>query len=186
VLLGLDQVRKWASVWALAGLNGGASSEIVTIAILRARSCELVASDAFQRATGLPGYRATRLSDLGPASSRPTPLVPVADRAGGDHRQNFRGESGPPTPRQTSQGLRQAPPLISPLSPWLVAGISCRAARGWDRYASRNEYRIHATSRIAVQYRPRAEMCGMMDRRLIGPKAEPRARSLEPDSLIAR
>jgi EAL and modified HD-GYP domain-containing signal transduction protein len=44
VLLGLDQVRKWASVWALAGLNGGATSELVTIAILRARSCELVAS----------------------------------------------------------------------------------------------------------------------------------------------
>jgi EAL and modified HD-GYP domain-containing signal transduction protein len=46
VLLGLDQVRKWASVWALAGLNGGASSELVTIAILRARSCELVAAKA--------------------------------------------------------------------------------------------------------------------------------------------
>jgi len=44
VLLGLDQVRKWASVWALAGLNGGASSELVTIAILRARSCELLAT----------------------------------------------------------------------------------------------------------------------------------------------
>lgn len=47
VLLGLDQIRKWASVWALAGLNGGATSELVTIAILRARSCELVATDAF-------------------------------------------------------------------------------------------------------------------------------------------
>ena len=46
VLLGLDQVRKWASVWALAGLNGGSSAELVTIAILRARSCELVATDA--------------------------------------------------------------------------------------------------------------------------------------------
>lgn len=46
VLLGLDQVRKWASVWALAGLNGGSSAELVTIAILRARSCELVASTA--------------------------------------------------------------------------------------------------------------------------------------------
>jgi EAL and modified HD-GYP domain-containing signal transduction protein len=43
VLLGLDQVRKWASVWALAGLNGGATNELVTIAILRARSCEIVA-----------------------------------------------------------------------------------------------------------------------------------------------
>jgi EAL and modified HD-GYP domain-containing signal transduction protein len=46
VLLGLDQIKKWASVWALAGLNGGASSELVTIAILRARSCELVAAGA--------------------------------------------------------------------------------------------------------------------------------------------
>ena len=44
VLLGLDQVRKWASVWSLAGLNGGASSELVTMAILRARSCELLAA----------------------------------------------------------------------------------------------------------------------------------------------
>ena len=49
VLLGLDQVRKWASVWALAGLNGGASSELVTIAILRARSCELVAAESHRR-----------------------------------------------------------------------------------------------------------------------------------------
>jgi EAL and modified HD-GYP domain-containing signal transduction protein len=45
VLLGLDQIRKWASVWALAGLNEGASFELVTMAILRARSCELLAQD---------------------------------------------------------------------------------------------------------------------------------------------
>jgi c-di-GMP-related signal transduction protein len=43
VLLGLDQVRKWASVWALAGLNTGSNAEIVNLAIVRARSCELVA-----------------------------------------------------------------------------------------------------------------------------------------------
>src|SRR5262249_13399290 len=43
VLLGLDQVRKWATVWALAGLNEGSSAALVTIAILRARSCELLA-----------------------------------------------------------------------------------------------------------------------------------------------
>ena len=45
VLLGLDQIRKWASVWAIAGLNGGASFELVTMAILRARSCELLAQE---------------------------------------------------------------------------------------------------------------------------------------------
>ena len=43
VLLGLDQVRKWALVWGLAGLNLGATPELVTVAILRARCCELVA-----------------------------------------------------------------------------------------------------------------------------------------------
>jgi len=49
VLLGLDQIRKWASVWALAGLNEGASSELVSVAILRARSCELVAQSLMGR-----------------------------------------------------------------------------------------------------------------------------------------
>ncbi len=49
VLLGLDQVRKWASVWALAGLNEGASAELVTVAILRARACELLAQSVLPR-----------------------------------------------------------------------------------------------------------------------------------------
>jgi len=49
VLLGLDQVRKWASVWALAGLNEGASAELVTVAILRARACELLAQSILSR-----------------------------------------------------------------------------------------------------------------------------------------
>jgi c-di-GMP-related signal transduction protein len=49
VLLGLDQVRKWASVWALAGLNEGASAELVTVAILRARACELLAQSILPR-----------------------------------------------------------------------------------------------------------------------------------------
>jgi c-di-GMP-related signal transduction protein len=42
VLLGIDQIRTWASVWAVAGLNGSGCSEIVTIALLRARCCELI------------------------------------------------------------------------------------------------------------------------------------------------
>jgi len=41
MLLGLDQIRKWASIWSLAGMNGG-SPELVNMTILRARSCELV------------------------------------------------------------------------------------------------------------------------------------------------
>src|SRR5262245_9072100 len=42
VLLGIDQIRKWASVWVLAGLNSTGTQETVSVAILRARCCELV------------------------------------------------------------------------------------------------------------------------------------------------
>src|SRR4029453_1661769 len=42
VLLGVDRIRKWASVWALAGLNGRGCSEVGTLAVLRARCCELL------------------------------------------------------------------------------------------------------------------------------------------------
>jgi EAL and modified HD-GYP domain-containing signal transduction protein len=42
LLLGLDRVRKWVSVWALAGINDGATPELVNITILRARCCEIL------------------------------------------------------------------------------------------------------------------------------------------------
>jgi EAL and modified HD-GYP domain-containing signal transduction protein len=42
VLLGIDQIRKWASVWVLAGLNTTGTQETVNVAILRARCCELI------------------------------------------------------------------------------------------------------------------------------------------------
>ena len=42
VLLGLQQVRQWASVWAMAGLNSGGTPEMVSVALLRARSCEMI------------------------------------------------------------------------------------------------------------------------------------------------
>jgi c-di-GMP-related signal transduction protein len=43
MLLGLDQVRRWASIWALAGVNEGGTHELATVAILRARCCERLA-----------------------------------------------------------------------------------------------------------------------------------------------
>ena len=42
VLLGREQIRKWASVWTMAGLNGSGTEETVSVALLRARSCELL------------------------------------------------------------------------------------------------------------------------------------------------
>lgn len=42
VLLGFDQIRKWASVWALAGLSGGEAPGAVSLALVRARGCERI------------------------------------------------------------------------------------------------------------------------------------------------
>lgn len=42
VLLGIQQVRRWASVWAMAGVNSGGTPEMVSVALLRARSCEVI------------------------------------------------------------------------------------------------------------------------------------------------
>ena len=52
LLLGVDRIRKWASVWAMAGLNGRGCSEVVTIAVLRARCCELVGNAIGEGAGG--------------------------------------------------------------------------------------------------------------------------------------
>lgn len=42
LLIGIEPIRKWASVWCLAGLNPGTTPELTTLALVRARSCELV------------------------------------------------------------------------------------------------------------------------------------------------
>ncbi|MCC6990065.1 MAG: EAL domain-containing protein [Acidobacteria bacterium] len=41
LMLGLDQIRKWTSIWVLSGMNKG-PSELVTMTVLRGRSCELL------------------------------------------------------------------------------------------------------------------------------------------------
>jgi c-di-GMP-related signal transduction protein len=45
VLLGLDQIRKWASIWAVAGANSGGTPELATLALLRGRCCELLGKE---------------------------------------------------------------------------------------------------------------------------------------------
>lgn len=42
VLLGVQQVRQWAAVWAMAGLSAGTPSEVVAVTLLRARMCETI------------------------------------------------------------------------------------------------------------------------------------------------
>jgi EAL and modified HD-GYP domain-containing signal transduction protein len=43
IFIGIEPIRKWASVWCLAGLNPGAMPELVTLSLVRGRSCELIA-----------------------------------------------------------------------------------------------------------------------------------------------
>lgn len=43
ILLGIEPVRKWTAIWAVAGLGAGTPSEVVTLALVRARMCEQLA-----------------------------------------------------------------------------------------------------------------------------------------------
>src|SRR5262249_1373122 len=102
--------------------------------------------------------RTTRIDD--PASE--------ADILGSSHRRNHQnghsdheessrslGHVNEPhqrTPACLRWNQPRALPLISQQSPWLVASISWRAPRAWDRYAGHNEHRIPETSRIALQF----------------------------------
>lgn len=42
ILIGQDRIRKWASIWAMAGMSDGVTPEIVNLTILRARCCEIL------------------------------------------------------------------------------------------------------------------------------------------------
>ncbi len=42
LLMGQDRVRKWASIWAMAGVGEGATKELINLTIVRARWCELL------------------------------------------------------------------------------------------------------------------------------------------------
>jgi EAL and modified HD-GYP domain-containing signal transduction protein len=42
IMIGVEPIRRWVSVWSVAGLNDGGPSEIVTVSLLRARCCELL------------------------------------------------------------------------------------------------------------------------------------------------
>jgi EAL and modified HD-GYP domain-containing signal transduction protein len=52
VLLGVGPIRKWASIWCLSKLSAGGTSELTTIALLRARACELLGRDVSDADSG--------------------------------------------------------------------------------------------------------------------------------------
>jgi len=56
VLLGRDTIRRWASLWTLASLGQDAHAELLAIACVRARSCELVATSVGGSDAGAAGF----------------------------------------------------------------------------------------------------------------------------------
>lgn len=44
IMLGIDVVRRWASIWVLAGIGAGANAELIVMSTVRARCCELLAA----------------------------------------------------------------------------------------------------------------------------------------------
>jgi len=49
VMIGVAPIRKWVSVWSIAGLTSGGTSELATVSLLRARCCELLAEKLGER-----------------------------------------------------------------------------------------------------------------------------------------
>jgi EAL and modified HD-GYP domain-containing signal transduction protein len=56
VLLGRDTVRRWASLWALAGLSQNAHAELLSMATIRARCCELLGASTGDDEAAAEGF----------------------------------------------------------------------------------------------------------------------------------
>ena len=56
ILLGRDTVRRWASLWALASLNERAHPEVVVMATVRARCCELLGDQIAGEDASVDGF----------------------------------------------------------------------------------------------------------------------------------
>jgi c-di-GMP-related signal transduction protein len=75
VLLGRDTVRRWASLWSLAGLEEQAHSELVVMATVRARCCELLAGKLGGEDAASEGFLVGMCSLLDAILGRPMKAV---------------------------------------------------------------------------------------------------------------
>jgi len=113
-LIGMEPIRKWASVWCLAGLNAGATPELSTLALVRARSCELIAER-------LRGSHASEFFLVGLCSL----LDVMLSRSMGDVLDNL------PLPATSSEALLGHPGTASAVLEAVIAYES----GAWDRAA---------------------------------------------------
>ena len=71
VLLGRDTIRRWASLWMLAGLSEHAHSELLTIAAIRARCCESLGASLNDDEAAADGFLVGMCSLLDAILERP-------------------------------------------------------------------------------------------------------------------
>ena len=74
VFLGLNQIRQWATVWALAGADER-PSEAMTMSLLRARHCEFIGRQTADSDTGAAYFLLGLCSLLDVLLDRPLPYL---------------------------------------------------------------------------------------------------------------
>jgi EAL and modified HD-GYP domain-containing signal transduction protein len=75
VLLGRDTVRRWASLWALAGLSQNAHAELLTMATIRARCCELLGASTGDDEAASEGFLVGMCSLMDAILDQPMPAL---------------------------------------------------------------------------------------------------------------
>jgi EAL and modified HD-GYP domain-containing signal transduction protein len=75
VLLGRDTIRRWASLWALSGLSQHAHAELVTMATIRARCCELLGASTPSETAASEGFLVGMCSLLDAILEQPMPAL---------------------------------------------------------------------------------------------------------------
>jgi EAL and modified HD-GYP domain-containing signal transduction protein len=92
VLLGRDTVRRWAALWALAGLGRHTHSELLTMATVRARCCELLAASASGEDAAADGFMVGLCSMLDAILEQPLPELLESTPVAGAVRSALLGE----------------------------------------------------------------------------------------------
>jgi EAL and modified HD-GYP domain-containing signal transduction protein len=75
VLLGRDTVRRWAALWSLAGLSKDAHAELLTMATVRARCCELLGASTDKAGAAADGFLVGMCSLLDAILEQPMPKL---------------------------------------------------------------------------------------------------------------
>jgi EAL and modified HD-GYP domain-containing signal transduction protein len=75
ILMGVDAIRRWASLWILAGLNDRAHPEVLHMASVRARACELLSQTVAGPDTAPSGFLLGMCSLLDVILGVPMPSV---------------------------------------------------------------------------------------------------------------